>query len=726
MRKRACDSCYQRKIQCDAATPRCDWCRHHDLPCTFNRPISTRRRGKAKKTLLAAAEREAQLRAQAEAQAQAQAQEQAQAQAPGQAHQAQSPQPPAQPSQAPQAPVQGQDPEVLSPSLTLDSLSSPSPILNWNAPFTPSSSADTATSTSATSYGSPESSSLVTSPGLLSDHFMGSPMRAESPAPPPQGPIFGRLHFAGRHLGDISLHNGIPFLSAEGQRWIAARTGEAAPLQGLCAAAPSNRSRHGVHPAFLCASMSHLGTAMDLPDRRVVEECLELFSSNPYKRIWPAVDAVLFRRTIDAAYDERAGRCSIDATGARACIFAFMALLALHHMYPKSMPTLDSEDCAVQAQYLLPQVLHETSLDGLQTCFLLSLYHLLLGQLQKSSVYHSVACRMMLTLGANTTVVPPLTAHEMPDSAWRYKNHLRKLFWMIYCNDKEISLRTGQPPSINDDDCDMTLPHAYVDFKYVDDIPEFEPLLMDDTAVPILPGDIRLDMIKSRTYAMLYSARAMRKSDAELIRDIRQLDDELEAWRMSVPPSFRPSLALREQQSQMDLSDPRKMERNMIHFQYHHLVATIHAATGRCRSVSGYEVEGVNSSLALAVEASRSTLLYARVIVHELMGEVFWMAVFYPLSAIWIIFCNLLNSPLDPNANVDLELLNSAPLLIKEMRLRRLARDEMAHMKMIDDFVAELARLGNAAVLKARQEQNMGIAFGISPRTLGIKGGLLG
>ncbi|KAL1843555.1 hypothetical protein VTJ49DRAFT_1148 [Mycothermus thermophilus] len=726
MRKRACDSCYQRKIQCDAATPRCDWCRHHDLPCTFNRPISTRRRGKAKKcglpsptraetqyspldrTLLAAAEREAQLRAQAEAQAQAQ--EQAQAQVQGQVQ------------------VEGQDPEVLSPGLALDSLPSPSPVLNWNAPFTPSSSADTVTSTSTNSYGTPESSSLVTSPGLLSDHFLDSPLRAESPAPPPQGPVFGRLHFAGRHLGDISLHNGIPFLSAEGQRWIAARTGEAAPLQGLCATAPSNRSRHGVHPAFLCASMSHLGTAMDLPDRRVVEECLELYSSNPYKRIWPAVDAVLFRRTIDAAYDERAGRCSIDAVAARACIFAFMALLALHHMYPKSMPSLDSEDCAVQAQYLLPQVLHETSLDGLQTCFLLSLYHLLLGQLQKSSVYHSVACRMMFTLGANTTVVPALSPHEVPDSTWRLKNHLRKLFWMIYCNDKEISLRTGQPPSINDDDCDMTLPHAYLDFKYVDDMPEFEPLLMDDTAVPILPGDIRLDMIKSRTYTMLYSARAMRKSDAELIRDIRQLDDELEAWRMSVPLGFRPSLSLREQQVQPDLSEPRQMERNMIRFEYHHLVATIHAATGRCRSWSAscYEVEGVNSSLALAVEASRSTLLYARAIVHDLMGEVFWMAVFYPISAIWIIFCNLLNNPLDPNANVDLELLNSAPLLIKEMRLRRLARDEMAHMKMIDDFVAELARLGNAAVLKARQEQNMGIAFGISPRTLGIKGGLLG
>ncbi|KAK4041310.1 hypothetical protein C8A01DRAFT_14896 [Parachaetomium inaequale] len=568
MRKRACDSCYQRKIQCDAASPRCDWCRHHDLPCTFNRPISTRRRGKAKKCVNE----------------------------------------PRMPRPAPEEAVEVQEPVRAFDLPSPPTLPEP---MNWSAPFTPST--DT--------YGTPES--LVTSPSYqLSEHFADSPIRAESP----QGPVFGKLHFAGRHLGDISLHNGIPFLSAEGQKWIASRTGESAPLAALSAA--PQRTRHGVHPAFLCAN-TVLNAGMELPERRVIEECLELFAANPFKRIWPVIDAVLFQRTIEAAYDERAGRCSLEPVAARACIFAFLALLSLHHMYPKSMPSLDSEECAVQAQYLLPQ----------------SLYHMLLGQLQKAAVFHSVACRMMFTLGANTIVVPPLTS--LADHTWRVKNQLRKLFWMIYCNDKEISLRTGQPPSINDDDCDLTLPHSYVDFKYVDDMPEFEHLLLDDRAVPLLPGDVRLDIIKSKTYTLLYSARAMRKSDVELIRDIRQLDDELEAWRASVPPNFRPTLALREDQVQPHLSEPRKMERIMIHVE---------------------------------------------------------MAVFYPISAIWTIFCNIIYNPLHSHADVDLELLNSAPLLIKEMRLRRLARDEMTPMKMVDDFVAELARLANSAVLKARQE----------------------
>lgn len=537
-------------------------------------------------------------------------------------------------------PLGGSFSESTRPMLVFDNIPSPLPDqpINWAAPFTPSSAADT---TSTTTYGTPDTSSLVTSPSYqLSDHFTDSPIRAESPAAA-QGPVFGKLHFAGRHLGDISTHNGIPFLSAEGQKWVATRTGDNSPFQAL-AGPPSARARHALHPAFFCASTAHLSGRMELPERHVVEECLEMFANNPFKRIWPAIDAELFRQTIHVAYNEQVGRCSLESVAARACIFGFLALLALHHMYPKSMPSLDSEECAVQAQYLLPQVLHETSLDALQTCFILvsatlwlcdasscrltsqSLYHFLLGQLQKAAVFHSVACRMMFTLGANTIVVPQLTS--LADNTWRVKNQLRKLFWMIYCNDKEISLRTGQPPSINDDDCDLTLPQAYVDFKYVDDMPEFEHLLLDDTAVPLLPGDIRLDIIKSRTYTMLYSARAMRKTDAELLRDIRQLDDELEAWRLSVPPGFRPSLTMREEQTP-ELSEPRKMERTMIHVEYHHLVSTIHEATGRCRSWTArqrYVVDGVGSSLELAVEASRSTMVYLRSIVHTLMGEVFW------------------------------------------------------------------------------------------------------
>ncbi|RAK80278.1 uncharacterized protein BO72DRAFT_445610 [Aspergillus fijiensis CBS 313.89] len=33
----SCDACFTRKIKCNAASPRCDWCSHQNLPCTFDR-----------------------------------------------------------------------------------------------------------------------------------------------------------------------------------------------------------------------------------------------------------------------------------------------------------------------------------------------------------------------------------------------------------------------------------------------------------------------------------------------------------------------------------------------------------------------------------------------------------------------------------------------------------------------------------------------------------------
>lgn len=233
----------------------------------------------------------------------------------------------------------------------------------------------------------------------------------------------------------------------------------------------------------------------------------------------------------------------------------------------------------------------------------------------------------MASLGANTIKVPLTNVDEFDerDLSWRAMNQLRILFWLSYWQDKEICLRTGQPPSINDDDCDLTLPHGYLGVKYVDDTTQAS--LSDDTTLPILAGDVRLDILKSKAYKLLYSANALRKSDVELIKDIRRLDDALEEWRLSVPAKFRPSLSLREHKNHLGLSPARAMERLMIQLEYRNLMAKVHHATGRCRSWhnrNNSELEGVSSSLALAVEASRSTLFYLRGAAHSLMGEVFW------------------------------------------------------------------------------------------------------
>lgn len=234
----------------------------------------------------------------------------------------------------------------------------------------------------------------------------------------------------------------------------------------------------------------------------------------------------------------------------------------------------------------------------------------------------------MNNLGASTVIVPekPIDeAEEQEDYSWRVKNQLRILFWLCYWLDKEICIRAGQPPFINDDDCDLSLPTGYLGIIYAHDT--VQASRPDDAAIPLLPSDIRLNIIKSKIYRLLYSVSARRKSDAEVIRDILQLDCLLEEWRLSVPVRFRPSLTLQKHDTASDLSPSRAVERIMIQLEYRNLLAKIHHATGRCRSWfsrNSSELERVTSSLALAVEASRSTLYFLRAIADTLMGEFFW------------------------------------------------------------------------------------------------------
>lgn len=80
------------------------------------------------------------------------------------------------------------------------------------------------------------------------------------------------------------------------------------------------------------------------------------------------------------------------------------------------------------------------------------------------------------------------------------------------------------------------------------------------------------------------------------------------------------------------------------------------------------------------------------------------MAIFYPLSAVLTIFCNILSSPLDPQSVADAELLLTVPELIKGIRTPNLHVDMIRHIMMIDDFIGELIILIGCAVGKARKE----------------------
>jgi len=236
----------------------------------------------------------------------------------------------------------------------------------------------------------------------------------------------------------------------------------------------------------------------------------------------------------------------------------------------------------------------------------------------------SVAVRLIYALDAH--VVPMDATLDLPPIIYDKcdtRCHLRDLFWLCYSFDKDICLRTGQPPCIDDAHCELTLPSGYVhshDATLMLGLPH-----VDKEVAPLFPWDLRLSILKSRIYQDLYTAHALRQSVPEQLTRIRNLDEVLETWRLSLPADFRPTLYF----SQGTPVDPRLNTMAVIlRLSYYYCVTMIHQASSRCEIMGvtpkGSGLQGITSSGKLSITASRSTISYLRTVSLVVNPECFW------------------------------------------------------------------------------------------------------
>lgn len=200
---------------------------------------------------------------------------------------------------------------------------------------------------------------------------------------------------------------------------------------------------------------------------------------------------------------------------------------------------------------------------------------------------------MLYTLGGH---VRPTS--ENMDPSWT-NSRLRNLFWATYAFDKDICMRTLHPPSINDDECDLDLPIA-APTNYLQVKPE---------KLSFYSNDLQLARLKSQIYRNLYSAIAKKKHDTQLLKDVRELDEELDAWRAQLPPLCRP------ERNYVEITDvvAQNLRLFLLHLEYYQCLIMIHRASTRCSIWNNDYSHGLNaieSSVALCLEACRSTIHY--------------------------------------------------------------------------------------------------------------------
>ncbi|KAJ5132297.1 transcriptional regulator family: Fungal Specific TF [Penicillium atrosanguineum] len=279
----------------------------------------------------------------------------------------------------------------------------------------------------------------------------------------------------------------------------------------------------------------------------------------------------------------------------------------------------------------------------------------------------------------------------------------KRVFWIAYFLDKDICLRSGRPPVQDDDDMNVELPS--------EDPPD------NVGNVPLADGKGKFNLfrslcefatIESSVYKRLYSAKASKQSDGELLNTIGELDKELEDWKDNIPIDFRPEYEIQATHG------PLLLHVVVLHFSYYNCLTTIHRMSvhhGYWTSrLSNYAIQGLNArplnprvflSAVLCVTAARASINLIKYIPQGDFACV-WLILYYPVSALVTLFANILQNPNDGRARSDVKLMN-----VVVNFLSTLVSDESnGSIRRMLGLCGEFERIAKVVLDKAEKESH--------------------
>ncbi|KAF5536613.1 transcriptional regulatory [Fusarium mexicanum] len=342
---------------------------------------------------------------------------------------------------------------------------------------------------------------------------------------------------------------------------------------------------------------------------------------------------------------------------------------------------------------------------------MLQIYHLLSGQWGAAAELHPYACRAIYDLRGHIAHPPIPTGSD--SAVDRRHRHIRNLFWLCYILDKDIALRYGRPPCLTRDYCDLTLPHDWARVYNAPARTTQDEMVSHDDAV-CFSQDLCLSQIKETICLFLCSLDNSKLSDAAILGQVRQLDGDIETWRLSIPMDYRPKWSLSSEKPLIhpDMSFVQRTRCLNLQLEYKYLTTVIHTAVRRCGAT--YTVDEslpddlhnvYHSSSDISLEASRTTLQIFKLHMDILQEDMFGHIAIYPPIAAMALFMNLLLHPSDQRARNDLDLLAGCATLFQDMAMEDLTNDDMDCIQELNRFVSELVRLGNSAIWKAKRER---------------------
>ncbi|KAH8672243.1 hypothetical protein BGZ61DRAFT_508882 [Ilyonectria robusta] len=487
-------------------------------------------------------------------------------------------------------------------------------------------------------------------------------------------------------LGNNWYFKGIGILSSRGREWISEGAGQRVFLDKFDIFGNPISTRPQLNPMPEQPKM--------LPPEFLCRRFVAIFLESKTSKVFPILDRDLLEGTISRAYDTKLPDLG-SRTSAEACLWAMFAFASRARETERTGSIPGPYECASEAKRLLFVINGTVNLDSLQATLLLWAYQKMKGQCREASVALTSACRMVCDLGGHA-LLPGLSLlpQHIPIFDEPSRFHIRRLFWICYCVDKDASLRTGIPPLLTCDYCE------------VGDAGECS----SQTSWYNQSRDIDLARIKESAGRQLCSPRAFKYTEGELLSHVRQLDDELEEWRLSIEPPYRPRLSVPPDSSLLVPSSMRTEDRmRIINLQLDYLFTMIyiHTTVRKCgdfeRNLPDDLHSVVHSSADLSLEASRSIIRFLESAVDFWEEESVWVVSHYAPMAAMPLFVNILIHPLGSPADNDLQILASASNLTRKIPTDRLSGEEIGQIQEIGEFVMELVRLCHSAAWKAKK-----------------------
>jgi len=264
------------------------------------------------------------------------------------------------------------------------------------------------------------------------------------------------------------------------------------------------------------------------------------------------------------------------------------------------------------ALWLLPDIHQEGSILFVEVLSLIAPYMQNLNRRDAAFLYIGLALRMAISLGLHQEV-------DDPGMDIIEREHRRRVWWSVYSMDRIISVKSGNPISIHDEDIDVAWPSP---------IPGLDP----DLSPPrVLAHYTQLSRILGRIGEGIYRKR--HKSGTSLLASVQSIMNDLSNWLNDVPLELK-----------IDFSAPeRPISREGVstflhYYQCINMTARpllFYVCQRRLEALSAGTApqnwkEGLSSSVVTVIEnaiaaAQASTMIMHAAARQNLFGKDFWM-----------------------------------------------------------------------------------------------------